>query len=196
MRLTPTWLLAGTAFAAMIAAGAAVANERTAQREAAEDSANAPKIERRTDDRRVHIHTTGSRTDYLAEALKLRPDQRPALDALMAATRGGDRPQRRTASFDREPGRTTLQRLDDMQARMAEEQGDANRRIAAIRAFYGQLNADQKKAFDEMPILMVVGLNVGPMMIPQRMSFAQRMPAPPMPPLPPEPPEPPAPPRF
>ena len=95
--------------------------------------------------------------------------------------------------------RTTLQRLDEMQARAAEQKADMDRKVAAIRTFYAQLDAKQRKAFDAMPMLMMVGPNIGPMMIPRPMPISyhhqHHEAAPPIPPVPPTPPLPPRAPR-
>jgi len=94
--------------------------------------------------------------------------------------------------FDRgSDERTTLQRLDEMQARAAEQKTDMDRKVAAIRTFYAQLDPKQRKAFDAMPMLMMVGPNIGPMMIPGPMPIHFREPLPPLPPVPPVPPAPP-----
>jgi len=81
--------------------------------------------------------------------------------------------------------RTTLQRLDEMSARAAEQKAATDRRIGAVRAFYGQLDEKQRRAFDAMPMMMMVGPNIGPMMIPRVMPIAAIPPTPPMPPVPP-----------
>jgi len=193
-----TWLLAGAAL--ILTTGAALAQtEQTARREAAEDTAAAAKSEARPDRperREMRIYRQGDgrtafrgdRPDYLSDILQLRPDQEPALKAFLEATRNDGGHRDHMVKFDRDNERTTLQRLDDMQARMAEQQAEANRRIAAIKTFYGQLDAKQKKAFDAMPMLMMVGPSMGPMVIPHRIPIAHAMPEPPEPPEPPRPP--------
>ncbi|WP_296598841.1 Spy/CpxP family protein refolding chaperone [Phenylobacterium sp.] len=196
-----TWLLAGAAITLSGAALSGVALAQTgdqARREAVEDAgASARRDERpeRAERREVRIYRQGDmvwrggRPDQLSDILQLRPDQEPALKAFLGATRR-DGPQRdHMVKFERDGDRTTLQRLDDMQARMAEQQADTNRRIAAIRTFYGQLDAKQRKAFDALPMLMFSGPAFGPMLIPAGHHM-------PMPPEPPEPPEPPKPPRL
>ena len=120
----------------------------------------------------------------------------PALKAFIEATKPAEGARGdHMVKFDRDEQRTTLQRLDDMQARLAEQQAAASRRIAAVRTFYGQLDAKQKKAFDALPMLMMVGPSMGPMMLPHPMRIAQHMPPPPAPPPPPQPPKPPKPPH-
>jgi hypothetical protein len=182
------WLLAGAAIA--LTAGAAVATEQAAQREAYEDSRAAAKAQPRAERKAMHIHRYGGRSDHLADILQLRPDQEPALKTFLAATGKESGRGEHMVKFDRRADdRSTLQRLDEMQARMAEQQAEASRKIAAIRTFYGQLDAKQKKAFDAMPMLMMVGPSFGPMMIPNRIAVAHHMPHPPEPPAPPAPPK-------
>lgn len=77
---------------------------------------------------------------------------------------------------------------------MVEQQAAMKKRIDATRAFYSQLDARQRKAFDAMPMMMMAGPNFGPMMMPAVMPLAHRMPLPPPRPAPPVPPAPPSPP--
>lgn len=194
-----TWLLAGalTLTAPLLVGGAALAQADAAGRQANEDAAAAAPSDRsdrpdRAERREMRIYRQGhgvhyaSRSDYLSDVLQLRPDQEPALKAFLEATRrDGDHPDH-MVKFERDSERTTLQRLDDMQARMAEQQAETGRRIAAIKTFYAQLDAKQQKAFDAMPMLMFSGPSFGPMLIPVGHHV----------PTPPEPPEPPRPPRL
>ena len=192
MTSKPTmWLLAGAALT--LTAGAALAQtSQAAQQQATQDSAAAAKSDTGSDrdERRGmrvyrqdhHHHVRMSRSEHLSDILQLRPDQEPALKAFLEATRSDDRHRDHMVKFDRDSARTTLQRLDDMQARLAEQQAETNRKIAAIKAFYGQLDASQKKAFDAMPMLMFSGPSFGPQLIPVGH---------PMPPTPPTPPQPP-----
>ena len=136
----------------------------------------------------------GGREEALSTMLQLRPEQQPALKAFLDATRNNhdDRGHDHMVRFDRgSDDRTTLQRLDDMQARAAEQKAEMDRKVAAVRTFYAQLDARQRKAFDAMPMLMMVGPNIGPMMIPGPMPIHFREPLPPLPPVPPGPPLPP-----
>lgn len=198
-----TWLLAGAVLT--LCAGAAIAaGPAEAEREASSDAQAAAQpsdgVERkerrevriyRSDGHREHVHVgPGGHAEHLKDILQLRPEQEPALKAFLDAT-AADRGHRdHMVKFDRDDPRTTVQRLDEMQARLAEQQAAANRKIAAIRTFYGQLDAQQKKAFDAMPMLMMVAPSMGPMMIPHPVRVAHHhMPTPPEPPAPPEPPK-------
>jgi len=209
MSTPKTWLLAGAAL--ILSAGAAIAaGPADAEREAAADSQAAarrdegPRQERReirvyrSDGRggEVFVSRGGGHAEHLKDILQLRPEQEPALKAFLEATKPADGERRdHMVKLDRDTQRTTLQRLDEMQARLADQQAMASRRIAAIRTFYGQLDAKQQKAFDALPMLMMVGPSMGPMMLPHPMHMAHAMPMPPAPPPPPGPPEPPKPPH-
>ena len=91
------------------------------------------------------------RAQRLRDVLQLRPNQEPALAALVAAMqppeglREGRRAERQaTASL------TTPERLDRMRDRMARRQAEFDRRAMAIKRFYAQLTPAQQKAFDAM----------------------------------------------
>jgi len=194
-----TWLLAGAALAlataGLTATTALAQTSESARREAAADTAATARTERaerseQGERREVRIYRA-DRSGQLSDILQLRPDQEPALKAFLDVTRKDDDRRDRMVTFQRDADRTTLERLDEMQARMADQQADASRRIAAIKAFYGQLDAKQKKAFDALPMLMMVGPSMGPMVIPHRIAFTGDMPLPPEPPAPPRPPRPP-----
>lgn len=197
-----TWLVAGLSIMAAAAAPAALAVTPQDIARQAEEDAKAAAVDARDaarDVRReVRIIRKGDgdqdmiwlsrgqdRAERLSDILQLRPEQQPALKAFLAATQM--RHVDHMVRFDGDPAeRTTLQRLDDMQARLAEQQAETTRRIEAIRTFYGQLDAGQKKAFDALPMVMVMGPAVGPMMVPHPMPIVQRMPSPPEPPAPPK----------
>jgi uncharacterized coiled-coil protein SlyX len=212
MTKTLTWLLAGAALTLTASAAFAAdpaSDAREAARQAADDARSAAAEARDTarEARREHhevriyrhddditIARDGGRAERFGEMLQLRPDQEPALKALLEATRTEPHHEH-MARLDRDDGRTTLQKLDEMQARLAEQQGDMSRKIAAVRAFYAQLDDRQKQAFDAMPMIMVAGPNVGPIMVPHVVPIVDRDgPAPPVPPAPPRAPAPPRPP--
>ena len=156
------------------------------------DGSSETRIYRNGGDRDMIVIRGGGREESLSRLLQLRPGQQPALKAFLEATRSDrDRHGRdHMVRFDRDTdSRTTLQRLDEMQSKAAEQKAEMDRKVAAIKTFYGQLDARQKQAFDAMPMLMVVGPTVGPMMIPRPMPIVHRIPpAPPVPPVPPVPP--------
>lgn len=141
MKLT-TFALAGAI--AVSAAGASLAQSAPAAQPAAAPA-----------DRGAHRMDPAQRAERHAERLRavlqLRPDQEPALRALVEASRPDParmerRRQERAAMRDL----TTPQRLDRAQARMAERQAAFAKRAEAIRRFYAQLTPAQQKAFDAL----------------------------------------------
>lgn len=200
-----TWLLAGAAFTLAFSAGvASAAGPEEAERQAnadAEAAAEHGGLPPRGERREVRIHRSvgsldhhhlrGGHAEHLKDILQLRPEQEPALKTFVEAMKTSEGAHKgHMVKLDRDTDRTTPQRLDDMQARLAEQQTEAARRIAAIRTFYGQLDARQQKAFDAMPMLMMVGPSMGPMVLPGHpMRVSHRMDRPPEPPKPPAPPK-------
>jgi hypothetical protein len=92
--------------------------------------------------------------------LQLRPDQEPALNALMAAMQPapGER-ERRMAERQQHETLTIPQKLDRMQARMTERQAAFARRADAIKRFYAQLSPSQQRAFDALHAGMGHGMH-------------------------------------
>ncbi|MCW5655530.1 Spy/CpxP family protein refolding chaperone [Hydrogenophaga sp.] len=81
--------------------------------------------------------------------LKLTPEQEPAWNAFVARTQPpqqGPAPRMNREDWSK---LTTPERLDKMQALKAERDAHMAQRNDAIRSFYGSLNADQKKVFDD-----------------------------------------------
>jgi hypothetical protein len=134
------------------------------------------------------------KAEHLRNILQLRPNQEAALTAYLAASQPD---HARMMRMDGEgPARTTPERLARMEQRLVEHQTQMKARLDATRRFYDQLDPAQKRAFDELPLMMG-----GPMDMPMHaMKIRHRLePLPPMPPMhgvpmPPAPPEPPAPP--
>lgn len=164
-----TGLLASAALS--LSAGAAFAAEpapapapRTAQ-EAAHKSGHGGH------DRHAMRH--GHRAEHLSAILQLRPEQEPALKAYLEAVK--PRHEHR-AGFEGglEQG-STLARLDRMEARLAEHQAAMRARIEATRVFYASLDERQRRAFDEMPMMMLAGPGFGPMPL-GPMAVMHRMP--------------------
>lgn len=87
----------------------------------------------------------------LRDALQLRPDQEPALRALISATTPppGAFEHRREARGEAR-SLTTPERLDRLQAKMAERQQRVAQRIEATKRFYAQLSPSQQRAFDTL----------------------------------------------
>jgi len=91
--------------------------------------------------------------ERLRAILQLRPDQEPALHAFVGAMQPSpEQMQRREAERGEGAELTTPQRLDRMQARMADRQAEFARRADAVRRFYAQLSPSQQKAFDALPM--------------------------------------------
>jgi protein CpxP len=102
--------------------------------------------------------------ERLRAVLQLRPEQEPALRALIAALQPDPaKMERMRAERGQRQQMTTPQRLDRMQARMAERQAAFARKADAIRRFYGQLTPAQQRAFDAMPMMMGHGRHGGGM---------------------------------
>ncbi|WP_374472091.1 Spy/CpxP family protein refolding chaperone [Phenylobacterium sp.] len=142
----------------------------------------------------VRLDDDRDRSEHLRNILQLRPNQEAALNAyLEAMTPKTDHLVR----FDREDGearRTTPERLAEMEQRLAEREAQGRARIEATRRFYAQLDERQKKAFDELPLMMGPGhFGPGAMHIVHR-GAPLHAPLPPPPPAPPRPPAPPSPP--
>ncbi len=106
------------------------------------------------------------RQQRLHDLLQIRSDQEGAFRTFLAALEQA-RPQRTPGQDRRRPGGpghpgsgpqeglTTPERLDRMNQRIAERQQRAQKTTAAVKTFYAVLTAEQRKAFDELPILKV-----------------------------------------
>lgn len=133
----------------------------------------------------VFVFRSGDRSEHLRTILQLRPEQETALKTYLEAVgHGGHRDYMVRFDRDRAAGKTTADRLAEMEAKMAEQQAAMRTRIDATKAFYAQLDDRQKKVFDSMPMLMFAGPGFGPMLLP----VGVHMPVPPAPPAPPVPP--------
>jgi protein CpxP len=105
------------------------------------------------------------REQRLHDLLQIKPDQETAFRTFVAALEQA-RPQRGLDGA-RGPGAaaqaplTAPERLDRMTQRMAERTAERQQRLqkvtAAVKTFYGALTPEQRKAFDELPLLKVGG---------------------------------------
>lgn len=87
----------------------------------------------------------------LHDTLQLTPAQEPALQAFIAAMQPtGELREHMKGERDQWKTLTTPQRLDQMQAMMAQHQQQAARHADAVRRFYAALTPTQQKAFDTM----------------------------------------------
>jgi hypothetical protein len=175
-----TWLLAGAAFSTYAATGAALAEEPKAKAEPKPWTRELPRgsliIGGPGGENRVFVmRHGGDRAERLMTLLQLRPEQEPALKAYLEPLKPHD--QRSRLEPAAETRLSTPERLAQMEAQLAEQQAAAKGRIAATRAFYAQLDARQKKVFDELP-MMFMGPGFGPMPM-GPMPVMHRLPAPP-----------------
>ena len=178
--------IAGAAFALFAAAGA------TAYAQPAPEAQ--PRLERgeRHEQRTVIIRRGDERPDpaeHLRAILQLKPGQEAALTAYLEAMHPKGDHERMMRMHGEGKAKTTPEKLARMEARMAERDAAMRSRIAATKRFYDQLDPAQKRAFDELPLMM--GGHRGPMPMMHGMKIMHH----PMPPMPPMPPTPPAPPR-
>lgn len=91
--------------------------------------------------------------ERLRALLQLRPDQEPALHAFIAALQPSpEQIQRRAAERGEARNLPTPERLDRLQARLAERQSAFARKADAIKRFYAQLSPSQQRAFDALPM--------------------------------------------
>ena len=101
-----------------------------------------------------HAEMAQRHAQHLRDALQLRPDQEPALQALLASMQppAGAREEHK----ERGPGAppmTTPERLDRMQAKMAERADRFRQRADSVKRFYAALSPAQQRAFDAMPMM-------------------------------------------
>lgn len=153
-------LIAGAAMAAVSAGAAATAFAQAKDRPEPRRVEREIRIERDGD--RVIVHRDRrDQTERLRNLLQLRPEQEAALTAYVEAMKPRMRAERLEARAERPD--TTPERLARMERRLAERQAAERARIEAVKRFYAQLDARQKKAFDELPLTMGPGLIGGPM---------------------------------
>lgn len=104
------------------------------------------------------------RARHLRDVLQLRPDQEPALQAFLEASK----PSMEHRKMEFKPGpdgkppappemMTTPERLDMQAKMMARHQAAFEKRAAAIKAFYAALSPSQQKAFDALHMVRMGG---------------------------------------
>ena len=100
-------------------------------------------------DRMEHMK---QRMEKLKADLKLTPAQEAAWTTYTQAMKPGERPAR----GDREAFAklTTPERIDKMREMRGKHMAEMDRRAEATKAFYAQLNAEQKKTFDAATLRM------------------------------------------
>ncbi|MDB5474588.1 MAG: hypothetical protein JWP49_99 [Phenylobacterium sp.] len=91
---------------------------------------------------------------HLRDTLQLRPDQEPALRALIAASqRPAGEHERMGKGREADVRLSTPERLDRMQAKMAEHEAHIRAPAEAPTRFSAQLSPTPQKAFDAMPLM-------------------------------------------
>ena len=96
-------------------------------------------------------HDPAAMAQRLRATLQLTPAQEPALQAFISAMQPtGEMLDHMKGARDDFKNLTTPQRLDRMQAMMAEHQAQFARHADAVRRFYAALTPAQQKAFDAM----------------------------------------------
>jgi Spy/CpxP family protein refolding chaperone len=101
------------------------------------------------------------RAHRLHDILNLRPDQDAALNNLIAALGASKHDDGMRHDGDDMAKLTTPERLDRLNARMAEHQAAFQARATAIKQFYAALSPEQQRAFDALPGLMGGGDHMG-----------------------------------
>lgn len=188
MRKTP--FIAGAAFALYAAAGAAAFAQtpppgaQPPARGARPDMPGGPQDLR---------NPRGMRPDFRAERrdpaehlkamLQLKPAQEPALTAFLAAMKPRE-PQMQPANTPMP--KTTPERLALADRRLTERTAEAHAKLDATRRFYDQLDAGQKRAFDELGPMMMGGPMGG---MGSHRVMMRHMQMPPMSPMAPPPPK-------
>lgn len=103
-------------------------------------------------------HDPAKMADKLRTTLQLTPAQEPALQAFIAAMQPtGEMREHMKGQRDEMKNLTTPQRLDRMQAMMAQHQQQFARHADAVKRFYAALTPAQQKAFDTMHDGMMAG---------------------------------------
>ena len=96
--------------------------------------------------------TPADQSDYLRQALRLRPEQEGALQAFVAAMRPRPGAAERLRDQARLEGALpTPQRLDAIVARTDQMRSAMMTKVRATKTFYSQLTPEQQKTFDTLP---------------------------------------------
>lgn len=114
------------------------------------------------------------RAQHLRDVLQLRSDQETALQAFLEATRPPEGPPMAMGGPDDDDDdapdmpATTPERLDQHLKMMNDHMAACQKRIAAIKTFYGQLTPAQRKAFDALHLDRPMGGGMGGRMMMMR----------------------------
>jgi Spy/CpxP family protein refolding chaperone len=131
---------------------------------AAQDRApggNAPLGPRGGDRQRLFEDMRQRREQRLHDLLQIRPDQEAAFRTFVSSLEQL-RPQRQRGLRQRGPEAegarlTTPERLDRALQRLAEAQQRLQKEATAVKTFYAALSPEQRKAFDQLPVMRVGG---------------------------------------
>jgi len=92
--------------------------------------------------------------EHLRAILQLKPAQEGALTAYLESMHSGHGHDGMMRMHGEGKAKSTPERLAQMEARMSEHEAQMKAQINATRRFYDQLDAAQKRAFDELPLMM------------------------------------------
>ena len=149
MRLT----IRTAALTALLALGAASAGQAQTPGQASDDRpgrppmAGQPSGQMRAQMQAWRETHERQRAQDLRTVLRLRPDQEPALTALLQSHRSPAPPRERAVP---QAALTTPQRLDEMARRDTERAALRQRHVEALRAFYTALSSEQRQVFDAL----------------------------------------------
>jgi len=101
------------------------------------------------------------RLEFFKFKLKITPAQEGAWTSWASAIKPtGARPQQRTDRAEMER-LSTPERIDRIRAMRSARQAEMDKRFDATKTFYAQLNAEQKKEFDETSMNLIGGMRGG-----------------------------------
>jgi hypothetical protein len=135
---------------ACAAALALTAGAAAAQPGPGPDRAPGPRAEAHHGMRPDPAQMAQKRAEHLRAVLQLRPDQDGALQAFVAALQPSPGARDHMRRPDRAAPLSTPERLDRMQARLAEHEARFRARAEATKRFYAQLTPTQQRAFDAL----------------------------------------------
>lgn len=124
--------------------------------------------------------------DHLRAVLQLKPGQEGALTAYLGALHPQGDHEGMVRMHGEGKAKSTPEKLARMEARMTEHEAAMKSKIAATMRFYDQLDPAQKRAFDELPLML--GGPPMPMMGGMKIMHRDMSPMAPMPPIAPVPP--------
>ena len=121
--------------------------------------------------------------DHLRAILQLKPGQEGALATYLEAMHPKGDHEGMMRMHGEGKAKSTPEKLARMEARMTEHEAAMKSKIVATKRFYEQLDPAQKRAFDELPLML--GGPPMPMMGGMKIMHHDMPPMPPMAPVPP-----------